>query len=92
MRPLISVIIPAYNTETYLPRCLDSLLCQTLSDFELILIDDGSTDGTGAIADRYAEKDGRVKVIHKENGGGVLSKKPRVGGGTRRIYHLRRCR
>lgn len=67
--PLISVIIPAYNTEPYLARCLDSVLCQTLSDFELLLIDDGSTDGTGAIADRYAESDSRVKVIHQENGG-----------------------
>lgn len=67
--PLISVIIPAYNTAPYLPRCLDSVLCQTLPDFELILIDDGSTDGTGAIADRYAATDSRVRVIHKENGG-----------------------
>lgn len=67
--PLISIIIPAHNTETFLARCLDSLLCQTLPDFELLLIDDGSTDGTAAIADRYAEADSRVKVIHKENGG-----------------------
>lgn len=67
--PLISVIIPAYNTQDYLPRCLDSLLYQTLSDFELLLIDDGSTDGTGAIAGRYAATDSRVRVIHKENGG-----------------------
>lgn len=67
--PLISVIIPAYNTEAYLARCLDSVLSQTLTDFELLLIDDGSTDGTAAIADRYAEADSRVKVIHKENGG-----------------------
>lgn len=67
--PLISVIIPAYNTQDYLPHCLDSLLCQTLPDFELLLIDDGSTDGTAAVADRYAEDDNRVKVIRKENGG-----------------------
>ena len=67
--PLISVIIPAYNTEAYLARCLDSVLAQTLTDFELLLINDGSTDGTAAVADRYAEADSRVKVIHKENGG-----------------------
>ena len=69
MSPLISVIIPAYNTQDYLPRCLDSLLCQTLPDFELLLINDGSTDGTAAVADRYAEADSRVKVIRKEHGG-----------------------
>lgn len=66
---MISVIIPAYNLEQYLAICLDSLLKQTYRDLELIVIDDGSTDETGKIADQYAETDRRVHVIHKENGG-----------------------
>lgn len=65
----ISVIVPVYNTEQYLPRCLDSILSQSFTDFELLLVDDGSTDGSGAICDTYAEKDSRVRVFHKENGG-----------------------
>ena len=69
MSPLVSVIIPVYNTEQYLPRCLDSVLCQSFTDFELLLIDDGSSDGSGAICDAYAEKDNRIRVFHKENGG-----------------------
>lgn len=66
---MISVLIPAYNVERYLPRCLDSVLSQTFKDFEVIVIDDGSTDGTGNICDDYAEKDSRVKVYHQENKG-----------------------
>lgn len=65
----ISVIVPVYNTEKYLRRCVDSILAQTFTDFELLLIDDGSTDGSGAICDEYAKKDSRVRVFHKENGG-----------------------
>ena len=65
----ISIIVPVYNTEAYLPRCIDSILAQTFTDFELILVDDGSPDNCGAICDRYAEKDSRIHVIHKENGG-----------------------
>ncbi len=66
---MVSIIAPVYNTEKYLPRCLDSLLAQTYTDFELILVDDGSTDASPAICDEYAAKDGRITVIHKENGG-----------------------
>ncbi len=66
---IISVIIPIYNVEPYLRRCIDSILAQTFSDFELILVDDGSADLCGAICDEYAEKDPRVHVIHQENGG-----------------------
>lgn len=67
--PKISVIVAAYNAERYIGRCLDSILAQTMSDFEVIVVNDGSTDGTPAILDGYASKDPRVHVIHKENGG-----------------------
>ena len=65
----ISVIVPVYNVEMYLKRCVDSILAQTAEDFELILVDDGSTDSGGVICDEYRKADGRVKVIHQENGG-----------------------
>ena len=67
--PKVSVIIPVYNVEQYLNRCIDSVLNQTYKDFEIILVDDGSTDKSGEICDVYAEKDSRITVIHKENGG-----------------------
>ena len=67
--PEVSVIVPVYKVEKYLHRCIDSILAQTFEDFELILVDDGSPDNCGVICDEYAEKDCRVKVIHKENGG-----------------------
>lgn len=67
--PLVSVIIPVYNAEDYLPACLDSLLCQTLTEIEILLIDDGSTDGSGRICDACAAKDARIRVIHQENQG-----------------------
>ncbi len=67
--PKISVIVPVYNAEKYLHRCIDSILSQTFTDFELLLIDDGSKDKSGTICDEYAEKDSRVKVFHKKNGG-----------------------
>ncbi len=65
----ISVIVPIYNTEQYLSRCLDSIISQSFTDFELLLIDDGSTDGSGIICDSYADRDRRIRVFHKENGG-----------------------
>ena len=67
--PQISVIIPIYNVERYLRQCIDSILAQTFTDFELLLIDDGSPDGCPAICDEYAEKDARIRVFHKPNGG-----------------------
>ncbi|MBW8348411.1 glycosyltransferase [Bacillus sp. IITD106] len=69
MKPLISIIVPVYNVQSYLPRCIDSVLEQTFSEYELILINDGSTDDSGNICDEYTKKDSRILVIHKENGG-----------------------
>ena len=66
---MISVIVPIYNAEKYIHRCIDSILAQSYTDYELLLIDDGSPDGCGAICDAYAAKDSRVRVFHKENGG-----------------------
>lgn len=67
--PKISIIVPVYNVEKYIHRCIDSILHQTFKDFELILVDDGSLDNSGKICDEYAKEDDRIKVIHKENGG-----------------------
>lgn len=66
---LISVIVPVYNVEKYIHRCIDSILSQTFTDFELILVDDGSPDQCPQICDRYAEQDSRIHVIHQKNGG-----------------------
>ena len=67
--PLISVIVPVYKVEKYLNRCVDSILSQTFTDFELILIDDGSPDNCGKICDEYEQKDSRIHTIHQKNGG-----------------------
>ena len=67
--PQITVIVPVYKVEPYLRRCVDSILAQTFTDFELILVDDGSLDGCPAICDEYAAQDSRVRVIHQPNGG-----------------------
>ena len=64
-----SIIVPVYNVENYLKRCLDSIKAQTYADYEVILIDDGSLDASGSTCDAYVEQDNRFKVIHKENGG-----------------------
>lgn len=67
--PAISVIVPAYNVEKYLAGCLESVLNQTFQDFEIIVVDDGSPDSSGQIADSYAKKDKRIRVVHQENKG-----------------------
>lgn len=69
MNPQISVIVPIYNVEKYLSKCIDSIINQTLTNIEIILVNDGSTDNSGKIIDEYAKKDSRIKVIHKKNGG-----------------------
>lgn len=66
---MISIIVPVYNVEKYIHKCIDSILAQTFVDFELILVNDGSLDKSGVICDKYAEIDDRIRVIHKENGG-----------------------
>lgn len=67
--PLVSVIVPAYNTELFLSRTLESILNQTYSNLEIIVVNDGSTDGTALVLDSFAQKDSRIKAVHKENGG-----------------------
>lgn len=69
MEPAISIIVPIYNMAYLMRRCIDSLLAQTFKDFELLLVDDGSTDGSPAICDEYAQRDSRIRVYHKPNGG-----------------------
>lgn len=85
----VSVIVPIYNIEGYISKCIDSILSQTYEDWELILVDDGSTDSSGKICDEYALKDARIKVIHKKNEGLVEARKTgvSVAQGTF-LYHL----
>ena len=69
MKPILSVIVPVYKAEAYLPRCIESILAQTFTDYELLLIDDGSPDNCGRICDEYARKDMRVRTFHQDNKG-----------------------
>ncbi|MBQ5852329.1 MAG: glycosyltransferase family 2 protein, partial [Lachnospiraceae bacterium] len=66
---MISIVVPVYNVEKYLERCVDSLINQTYENIEILLIDDGSKDNSGQMCDEYANKDSRITVYHKENGG-----------------------
>ena len=72
---LISVIVPIYNVENYLYRCVNSIVQQSYDNLEIVLVDDGSTDRCGEICDDYCEKDSRIKVVHKRNGGLVSARK-----------------
>ena len=72
--PKISVIVPVYKVEPYLNRCIDSILNQTYTDLEVILVDDGSPDNCPALCDQAAQRDPRIKVIHKENGGAASAR------------------
>lgn len=80
----VSVIIPVYNTERYLKQCLDSVLAQTLEEIEILCVDDGSTDSSPSILQSYAEKDSRVHIIQKENGGVVSARKVGIEAATGR--------
>lgn len=75
LTPLVSVIIPVYNAEPYLSRCLDSVVNQDYTNIEIILVDDGSTDNSGEICDHYASEDSRITVVHIPNGGASLARK-----------------
>ena len=66
---LVSIVVPVYNVEKYLKRCVDSIINQSYNNIEILLVDDGSTDSSGKICDDYLKKDSRIKVIHKQNGG-----------------------
>ena len=68
-KPLLSIIVPVYDVERYLPKCIDSILAQTFTDFELILVEDGSPDGCPALCDAAAARDARIRVLHQKNGG-----------------------
>ena len=70
----ISIIVPVYQVEKYIRQCIDSILAQTFTDFELILVDDGSKDNSGKICDEYAEKDKRIRVIHQNNSGAAVAR------------------
>lgn len=82
VRKLISVLIPVYNTEKYLNECINSVLNQTYKELEIILIDDGSTDSSGAICDKFADLDARIKVIHNNNSGVSVSRNTGIEAST----------
>lgn len=86
--PKISVIVPVYNVEKYLHECVDSILAQTFTDFELILVNDGSQDNSGTICDEYARKDERITVIHQENQGQAASRNNAVAVASGEWIHF----
>ena len=86
--PKISVIVPVYKVEDYLCRCIDSILAQTFTDFELILVDDGSPDNCGVICDEYEQKDSRVRVIHQQNQGQAAARNRAVAEANGEWIHF----
>jgi glycosyltransferase involved in cell wall biosynthesis len=80
--PAVSIIVATYNADNYLERCLNSIALQTMTDFEVIVIDDGSTDNTGMIADSFAKKDNRFSIIHKVNGGVASARQAGIDNAT----------
>lgn len=82
----ISILVPIYNVEAYLRRCVESVLCQDFNDYELILVDDGSSDGCGDICDEYAQKFENIKAVHKENGGLVSARREGVRHANGKYY------
>ena len=79
---VISVIVPIYNVENYINRCLNSIINQTYKNLQIILVDDGSTDDSGKVCDKYALKDSRIKVIHQKNSGPVRARKTGLEAST----------
>lgn len=86
MNELVSMVVPVYNVEPYIRRALDSLLAQTYTNIEVILVDDGSPDRCGAICDEYAQKDNRIKVIHQANGGVSRARQAGLNAATGDLY------
>lgn len=87
-KPLLSIIVPVYDVERYLPKCIDSILAQTFTDFELILVEDGSPDNCPALCDAAAAKDARIRVIHQKNGGAFCRPQRRAGRGKGQVDRL----
>lgn len=87
---MVSIIVPVYNVEKYLQKCLDSIINQTYKNLDIILVDDGSTDRSGEICDEYADKDARIRVFHKENGGQASARNKALDEVRGGVYKL--CR
>ena len=87
----VSIIVPVYNDERFLNKAIDSLLRQTLTDIEIILVDDGSKDCSPQICDDYAKKDNRIIVIHQENSGQAIARNVALEVANRKIYNVFRC-
>lgn len=86
MEDLISIVIPVYNVEKYLTKCIESIIRQTYANLEIILIDDGSTDSSAKICDEFAKKDERIKVIHQSNKGVSIARNEGIKCCLREIY------